>query len=221
MAHFQVTTAAELAFEGHRPLDLVQWVLDSISDDKAEQLSAWMGEFGDLVDLNDRIDDAKVKDMLQQGMSLMNDAYFQGTLDLVQLTVQPGLAAAGLYGFADGRGCGTRIVIDPHPHLEKGLVSQHVASTLLHELCHAFLKCYSCSNRWCGDDVCTAKGLVESGIGGHGLNWNILAAGVERAAKKHMEGHLYTISLCRAESSADEVEFLAVYGEAIAEQYPG
>lgn len=51
--------------------------------------------------------------------------------------------------------------------------------TLLHELCHAMMRKFSCLNEFCGDVACWDQWEMETGRGGHGTAWESLAEFLE------------------------------------------
>lgn len=56
-------------------------------------------------------------------------------------------------------------------------------STLLHELCHAFLISWACEN-YCGKQKCRSRKIRLFGMEGHGKAWFLLASYVETAARQ-------------------------------------
>ena len=65
--------------------------------------------------------------------------------------------------------------IDPFPSGVTGLLSEHFAQTLLHEMCHAMFSRHSCMNNFCAESACIAQSLLEIGTDGHGQAWKYLA----------------------------------------------
>ena len=94
--------------------------------------------------------------MRDRGKQLMSWKFFSDSLDDVVIWAVPDLGTeCHVYGCCWGLGNTTRIAIDPFPDITLGeRASEHIAATLLHEMCHAIRRKYSCSNVLCGDGNC-------------------------------------------------------------------
>lgn len=65
--------------------------------------------------------------------------------------------------------------------------TEAIISTLLHEMCHAYINLYACFGESCGQQECTfghQHYLETIGPTGHGRSWQILAAAIENRAKE-------------------------------------
>lgn len=84
------------------------------------------------------------------------------------------------FGSTGGYGDDVNIAIDRFPRgLSTHASAKEVVQTLLHELCHAMLRKFSCCNSACGDEACMGQREIEIGARGHGQAWKMLASFVE------------------------------------------
>ncbi|KXT12627.1 hypothetical protein AC579_4230 [Pseudocercospora musae] len=216
-AHRPVTTAQDMRPRAHSGDDLVDFIMDLEEPNRSKELNSWLKDLCSLIDVEGHSNTIEVRSLLETGKVLLSRVYFHGLLDTVPLTTEPDLSVNhNKYGSTSGWGYEVKMKIDPCPVVDGcTLLGVHVASTLVHEMCHAFLDRYSCANRACGDEKCMGKLNVEYGQGGHGYTWNLLASVIDTKVKGHFEVDL---PLAAKECSADEDELLAVYGDWLEEQ---
>lgn len=100
----------------------------------------------------------------------------------------------------------TTISLSPY-HPAHVLNSRGLISTILHELCHAFLQrhsCYGGNGQGCNlNPVCIKFCRQNYGDTSHGRAWQLLAAAIEKAAPTLLKG--FKVDLGRCEAAVQEV----------------
>lgn len=178
---------ASLVLQSHRPIELVEAVkahaqLDAPSkqEEWQSELSLWLGNFRDVYERGFHETEEALREVKTLA-EVMSVVCFMNALSGVKIAWDEERPTRRL-GSTGGEGDSVDILLDPLP---KGVKDAHAAAdvvvgTLLHELCHAMLRKYSCENKHCQDKACHGQADLETGEKGHGTAWSELASYLER-----------------------------------------
>lgn len=142
-------------------------------------------------------DEDALQELLNQWMGLFDQAFFFNaigkrwrTVTLVHLHDGSGKGASA-YGWYDHEGRGVCINVDLPPERGyRGSVESWHICTLLHEMVHAFLRCYTCMR---AEDGCLRKWeprMGGEGRNGHGPAWANGMIVVQESLRREVGWHV-------------------------------